>query len=153
MGERPPGYAEAATPQAPPSFVRSLPGAPEATDELNFDRTRLSAVRRFVGEAAELAGVSGGRRSDVVLAASELAANSILHGGGRGRVRVWAEPDAFVCEVADRGHIDDTSIGRRRPSPDQINGRGLWIVSQVCDQVQVRTGADGSVVRVRMNLN
>ncbi len=63
------------------------------------------------------------------------------------------EPDAFVCEVADRGHIDDTSIGRRRPSPDQINGRGLWIVSQVCDQVQVRTGADGSVVRVRMNLN
>ena len=67
-----------------------------------------------------------------------------------GEVRVWREPDAFVCEVADRGRIDDALVGRRRPSPDQMSGRGLWIVNQVCDLVQVRSCPEGSVVRVRI---
>ena len=66
-----------------------------------FDRFQLSAVRRFVGAAAAEAGVDATRRSDVILAASELAANSIVHGGGTGEARVWREPGAFLCEVAD----------------------------------------------------
>ena len=84
---------------------------------------------------------------------SELAANSIVHGGGTGEARVWLEPNAFLCEVVDRGVIDDPMVGRRRPSPEQLNGRGLWIVNQLADQMQVHSDEDGSVVRFRFTLS
>jgi anti-sigma regulatory factor (Ser/Thr protein kinase) len=147
-----PGYA-GAPPKGRPTFVRSLSRPPAEAEELRFDRTRLSDVRRYVEDGARLAGLEGTKRSDIVLAASELAANSILHGGGSGRVRVWCEASSFFCEVIDRGHIDDPLVGRRRPNPYQLNGRGLWIVAQVCDEVQVRTGDEGTVVRARMQLH
>ena len=135
------------------AFAGSLPAPQGDVEQIEFDRRQLAAVRRFVESAAESAGVEGMRRSDIVLAASELAANSVVHGGGGGSARVWREPDAFLCEVADRGVIDDALVGRRVPSPDQLNGRGLWIVNQVCDLVQLRSDADGCVVRFRIDLN
>jgi anti-sigma regulatory factor (Ser/Thr protein kinase) len=81
-----------------------------------------------------------------------LAANSALHGRGRGVLRVWRDQDTLVCEVRDRGHIHDPLAGRHKPDTAQRGGWGLWIVNQVCDLVQVRTGADGTVVRVLMRL-
>jgi len=42
--------------------------------------------------------------------------------------------------------------GRVRPSVAQPNGRGLWLVNQLCDLVQLRTLADGTVVRVHQHL-
>lgn len=133
-------------------FAGSLPAPRGEVEQLEFDRQHLAAVRRFVEMAAESAGINGTRRSDIVLAASELAANSVVHGGGSGTARVWCEPDAFLFEVADRGVIDDALVGRRRPTPDQLHGRGLWIVNQLCDLVQVRSDTDGSVVRFRIDL-
>jgi anti-sigma regulatory factor (Ser/Thr protein kinase) len=133
-------------------FAGRLPPPSGEVEQLEFDRQKLAAVRRFVEMAAASAGIDGTRRSDIVLAASELAANSVVHGGGSGRARVWQEPDAFLFEVADQGVIDDALAGRRLPSPDQLNGRGLWIVNQLCDLVQVRSDAHGSVVRFRIDL-
>lgn len=143
----------------PTSPPRSLPfadalSAPHGVVEhFPFDRFQLSAVRRFVDAAAAEAGVDRTRRSDIVLAASELAANSIVHGGGTGEVRVWWEPDAFLCEVVDGGVIYDPMVGRRRPDPEQLNGRGLWIVDQVTDRLEVHSDANGSAVRFRIELN
>ncbi len=98
-------------------FAGSLPAPAGEVEQLEFDRQKLSAVRRFVELAAASAGINGTRRSDIVLAASELAANSVVHGGGSGRARVWREPDAFLFEVADHGVIDDALVGRRVPTP------------------------------------
>jgi anti-sigma regulatory factor (Ser/Thr protein kinase) len=55
-----------------------------------------------------------------------------------------------VCEVRDGGQLSDPLVGRRRPSSDQIGGRGLWIANQLCDLVQVRSSDEGAVVRLNV---
>jgi anti-sigma regulatory factor (Ser/Thr protein kinase) len=115
-----------------------------------FGRDDISAVRALVAGHAEAAGLPRGRASDLVLAASEAATNSVLHGGGDGTAAVWREGDAVVCEVRDAGRISDPLAGRRRPSLDAFDGRGLWVVHQLCDLVEVRNLAAGTVVRFRM---
>ena len=70
------------------------------------------------------------------------------HGGGRGVLRVWEQDGALVCEVHDDGLLADAFAGRRAPAVDAESGRGLWLVNQLSDLVQVRSGADGTSVRV-----
>jgi hypothetical protein len=52
--------------------------------------------------------------------------------------------------VRDRGRIDDPLVGRIRPGPEQHRGRGLWLVNQLCDLVQLRTSGNGTIVRMHM---
>jgi anti-sigma regulatory factor (Ser/Thr protein kinase) len=134
-------------------FAGTLPAAPADATALKFDRGRLSAVRDAVGRESAAASLSSERRADLVVAVSELAANSVLHGGGRGTLRVWREPAALLVEILDRGTIEQPLVGRLRPGLEQEGGRGLWMVNQLCDLVQIRSGPDGSAVRLRMSLD
>ena len=59
----------------------------------------------------------------------------------------------MLVEVADEGHIADPLAGRDRPPPDDLGGRGLYLVNQLCDLVQLRSSPDGSVVRIHMHLD
>ena len=77
-----------------------------------------------------------------------MATNSVLHGGGRGTLRVWREAEMLVLEVRDAGQIPEPLVGRRRPEPGQIWGQGLWLANQICELVQVRSSAAGTVVRL-----
>lgn len=120
--------------------------------ELHFTIAELSQVRRFVAAGARQGGLGLARTEDLVFAANELATNSLQHGGGSGIVRVWRENDALFCDVRDGGRIDQPLVGRVRPRPDQAAGRGVWLANQLCDLVQIRSGASGSVVRLRMSL-
>lgn len=134
----------------------ALPDAPLAEPrgpvlEFPVRPGQLDAVRSAVGRHAAAAGLDPGACADLVVAMNELAVNAVRHGGGRGWVRMWAEAGEVVCEVRDRGRIDDPLVGRRRPAPDQLGGRGLWWVNRLCDLVQVRTSDEGSVVRVHMH--
>ena len=65
-----------------------------------------------------------------------------------GTLRVWSEPGALVCEVADPGPVDDPMLGRRRPPGAEPDPRGLWLANQLCDLVQVRSTPKGSTVRI-----
>jgi anti-sigma regulatory factor (Ser/Thr protein kinase) len=78
----------------------------------------------------------------------EVASNSIANGGGKGRLLVWREPEALICEVRDSGRLDDPMVGRRAPAPTGEDGRGLWLANQLCDLVQVRSTRAGAVVRL-----
>jgi anti-sigma regulatory factor (Ser/Thr protein kinase) len=127
------------------------PGAP--TDALDFDRDRVATLRRFVEGHARRAALSERRTADLVLAVSELASNSVRHAAGNGTLEVWQEGDTLFCEVRDEGHIQDPLVGRESPSLSQHSGRGLWLVNQVCDLVQLRSSPAGSAVRVRMSLS
>ena len=120
----------------------------ESVHSIGFGAGDLAAVRGFIAAHADEAGLTTRGREDLVLAVSELATNSILHGGGGGVCRVWSEDANLLCEVSDAGRIRSPLAGRVRPSPDQVGGRGLWVVHQICELVQVRSGEHGTVVRI-----
>jgi anti-sigma regulatory factor (Ser/Thr protein kinase) len=129
---------------------RHLSEPPTHAHELSFKRDTLDELRRFVGQRAAEAGMSVERRSDFVLAVNELANNSITHGGGGGIVHIWEEGEMVVAEVWDHGHIHDPLAGSQQPTPEQDLGRGLWLVNQLCDLIQMRSFDAGSVVRIHM---
>jgi anti-sigma regulatory factor (Ser/Thr protein kinase) len=131
-------------------FDGSLSNPPAEHEELAFTVGGLSAVRALVARCGSEAGLGEMAREDFVLAVNELATNSVQHGGGGGMLRVWQEPGALVCDVRDRGFIEDPLAGRRRPPIDQYGGRGLWLVNRLCDLVQIRSSPSGTVVRVHM---
>lgn len=136
----------------PLPFAGSLP-APQLTQvgaitELSFTGTGLADVRRGISTWARSEGLGTPAVDDLVLAVDELAANSVRHGGGTGLLDFWREPHALVCEVRDSGTIEEPLVGRRRPSVDASSGRGVWLVNQLCDLVQIRSGSAGTTVRV-----
>ena len=56
----------------------------------------------------------------------------------------------LAAEVRDHGRIVDPLVGRQRPAPYELGGRGVWLANQLCDLVQVRSSAAGTVVRLRI---
>lgn len=120
---------------------------PTAAEELLFHAGQLPGARHFAVERAARLGLSGVRLEDVVLVVAELTTNSVVHGGGLGTLRVWAEEGRVVCEVRDRGHLDDPLAGRRPPARDLLGGRGLLMVHYLADLVRIHTGPDGTAVR------
>ena len=133
-------------------FDRPLPPAPASavTFRVEPGAGGLRELRWLVADRASAAGLDATRTDDLVLAVSEVATNSIRHGGGNGLLRIWAEGSTVICEVADAGRIEDPLVGRGRPAPDLGSGYGLWLANQVCDLVQIRTFHDGSVVRLHV---
>ena len=131
-------------------FADPLSEAPSSAAELAFDGDSLAAVRKFVAERAVEGGLSRARAKTLVLAVNEIATNSVRHGGGSGTLRVWEGGDFLVCQVDDRGRIEEPMVGRRQPVADEPGGRGLWLANQLCDLVQVRTFEQGNAVRIHM---
>lgn len=134
-------------------YAGRLPEPPGEAASFEFDRTSLGEVRRRVERAAEAAGLGGPSSADLVLAASELAANSVAHGGGAGTLRIWREDDRLVLDFEDAGWISEPLAGRLRPTVTQKGGRGLWLANQLCDLVQIRSSAAGTNVRLQAALD
>jgi anti-sigma regulatory factor (Ser/Thr protein kinase) len=133
-------------------FSAPLGPAPPSASVWPVTRDTLTDVRGAVRRRAVAAGLDRQGADDLVMAVSELAANTVRHGGGRGVLRSWQAREALVHEVEDRGVIVDPLVGRSLPPADEIGGRGLWLVNQLCDLVQMRWDAGGTVVRVHMHV-
>jgi anti-sigma regulatory factor (Ser/Thr protein kinase) len=124
---------------------------PPAHAEALVYRAELAAVRDFITTRARRAGLSPQRVKDLVLAVSELAANTLAHTNGPGTLLVWTTDDEIVCQVDDTGQLSDPEPGAARPEPDALGGgRGLWVVRQICDRVEIRAGEDGTSIRTYM---
>lgn len=132
------------------SLKHPLPEPQGRVDAMEIVPGCLAAARHFVQFRAAAHGLSVEKVEDLKLTVSELVANTLAHGGGRGTLRMWVEGDEVVMEVLDAGIIDQPLVGRRVPTSVQESGRGMWMVNQLCDLVQLRTHPWGSVVRVRM---
>ena len=115
-------------------------------------RSDLSQVRALVLERAREAGLAEGRANDLVLAVSEVAANTLRHTQGPGTLAIWHDADEVVCEIRDSGTISDPQAGQRKPPPGASGGHGLWLVRQVCDLVELISDASGTTVRMHMAL-
>lgn len=106
----------------------------------------IAAVCGFVRAEASSHGLS-----EVEAGVFESAVAEVAHFAQEGVVYTWPVSAASVCElVSPSGRLDDLLIGFRpldalEPQP----GQGLWFTRQVCDYVDVRSGADGWVVRMQ----
>ena len=129
-------------------------GAPAGFTPLEqaFDAGSLYPLRAAVAAHAAAAGLSRQRVYDVTAVAHELAANAVVHGGGHGRLRLWADGWFLYCEVDDDGPgIPADGGGGATPWPAE-HGHGLWLVRQVTDEVSIDGGPGGTTVRARFAL-
>ncbi|MET9609313.1 sensor histidine kinase [Streptomyces sp. NPDC006512] len=126
---------------------------PEPQDAVvvTFDRRRLGFVRDEAHRWAAAAGLSRARGTDWLLAISEATTNSVRHGGGRGTLRMWCADGELIAEIRDQGLLADPLTGRRRPDPRAATGgRGVWIMHQLCDLVEIRATGQGLALRLHM---
>jgi anti-sigma regulatory factor (Ser/Thr protein kinase) len=135
------------TPSPPP-----LPPLPPPGDDATYHtyRADLAKVRALVLQQARAAGLAEGRANDLVLAVSEVAANTLRHTQSEGTLTIWRQAGEVVCEIQDEGTISDPLAGQRRPGPDATGGHGLWLVYQVCDLVELRSDETGTIIRMHM---
>jgi anti-sigma regulatory factor (Ser/Thr protein kinase) len=124
----------------PPAAAASMP----YSDDLREVRRRAAAV-------AEAAGLAADRVADLVLAVSEVAANTLRHTHDSGTLLAWHTADEVICEIRDCGTLTDPLAGRRRPAKPE-HGHGLWVVNQLCDLVELRAGPAQTTVRMHMSL-
>lgn len=137
----------------PQPFVGSLPPPAAAiVRELAFGSDDLAELRLYLSAWAVQQSLSIEESEELVLALNELATNSIRYGGGRGIMRVWRDGETLLCEVRDDGQIDAPLVGRIRPRADARSGRGMWIVNQLSDLLQIRSSPAGTVVRIHKRL-
>jgi anti-sigma regulatory factor (Ser/Thr protein kinase) len=133
----------------------SVPPPPDADldDPMSYTYTTdLAAIRAVVHRYALQAGLTEARAIDLTLAVSEAAANTVKHAKSPGSLKIWYDTREIVCQVHDEGVITDPLAGRRQPSLDALGGHGLWIVNQVCDQVEIQSDQTGTTILLHMNL-
>ncbi|WP_308346484.1 ATP-binding protein [Streptomyces sp. ISL-66] len=118
----------------------------------SLGRASLCAARQFVGDTLGEWGI-GDRRDDIRLCASELATNAVLHGVPQGRefaVRVVWVSGLLSVEVRDSG---PGLPAARRAAPEELCGRGLWLVKELADEFSVEDESVGKTVRVRFKVS
>ena len=135
----------------PPTRGKPLP-SPTHDAMYHTYRSDLSQVRALVLQQARQAGLTEDRANDLVLAVSEVAANTLRHTRSAGTLAIWHDDAEVVCEIRDAGTITDQEAGMRKPAPGASGGHGLWIVRQVCDLVELTSDANGTTVRMHMTL-
>lgn len=128
-----------------------LASPPSEADVIEY-QSDLRPVRTMVAAAGNRAGLLASQVTDLTLAVSELAANTLRHTYAGGIAHAWRAGGEMLCQVADSGFIADPLAGLSRQPVDEPGRKGLWLVNQVCDLVEIRTAETGTVVRVHMRL-
>jgi anti-sigma regulatory factor (Ser/Thr protein kinase) len=115
---------------------------------ISADVARLKEARDFAERCAADFGLGEDARYQVKLAISEAVTNAIQHGSSspsdRIRITVAEESGALVFEVEDTGRFRPRV--RRGVLPE--SGRGLEFMRLLMDEVDLRPGTDGTLLRI-----
>jgi anti-sigma regulatory factor (Ser/Thr protein kinase) len=131
-------------------FDGPLPEPPSHAPELAFEAETLGELRAFIRRHGREAHADAQAIDNLVTGVSELAGNSVRHGGGDGVARLWREDDVLICEIRDRGKMSAPLAGRIKPPAWDLRGRGLWLANQVCDLIQIRSLPGGTRTRAHV---
>ena len=123
------------------------PPAPvEGLRSIEFGRT-IEELRESLARELAAVDVTATQSLDALLAATELAANAITHGGGIRDVRVGRVHGRFACEITDAGDgFDDPTAGFL--APRQGIGNGLWVARQLTWQIEFFRSPAGFTARM-----
>ena len=109
----------------------------------------LEELRERLARELTSDGVGAAKSLDMLLAATEIVANALEHGGGIRAARVGRARGRFVCEIVDPGEgFDDPSAGYR--APREGLGAGLWVARQLTWQIEFFRSADGFTARISL---
>jgi anti-sigma regulatory factor (Ser/Thr protein kinase) len=118
--------------------LEPLPQAPDAQTFRDLLAARLTD-----------AAVPGSMKLDMLVAANEVFANALNHGGGVLLVRTGVVGGRFVCEVTDAGPgLDDPFAGYLPPASQDGPGAGLWVARQLMWRVDLLSSPGGLSVRL-----
>jgi anti-sigma regulatory factor (Ser/Thr protein kinase) len=133
----------------------SQSGVPEVvTLDQPFTADGLYSLRAAVAAHSGDLGATPVLVEQLLIVAGELATNAIRHGGGAGRLRMWADHGLLYVQVDDEGPgFADPRVGMKPPDQASTGGRGLWICRQVCHELHIDSGAGGSVVTAVITLD
>ena len=110
-------------------------------------------MRLWVERHARRASLAAERVADLVLAASEIAANTLSHTRSGGMFQVWHDEQEIFCQAHDQGWIADPLAGCGPPPARNGPVYGLCLVNHVCDLVETaRPAPAGTTVRMHMRL-
>jgi anti-sigma regulatory factor (Ser/Thr protein kinase) len=140
-------------PEALPAICRKELSSPPADAKTIEYLSDLRPLRALVASESQHAGLAASRATDLTIAASEVAANTLRHTAAGGVARAWHVDGEMLCEISDSGYIADPLAGLRRPSLEEPGGQGLWLVNQVCDLVELRSSVTGTTVRLHMRID
>jgi anti-sigma regulatory factor (Ser/Thr protein kinase) len=116
---------------------------------IQADLGLLKEARDFAERAAADFGLDGRAQYDVKLAMSEAVTNAIQHGSSSPddpiQIFVLAEGPALVFEVIDTGRF--VPRVSRRGGELSESGRGLEFMRVLMDEVDLRPGQDGTLMR------
>jgi hypothetical protein len=139
-------YCEPAELYAGRRWPQAEPTPPVSAVEFDGD---LGGLREAVACDPAVASLDPEYRTDLVFAVNEVATNAVRHGDGNCTTRIWRDGSTVVVELCCSSTLD-SAAGRRRPSPDSPDGRGLWLINQLCDLVELRSGDGCTTVRLHM---
>ena len=128
-----------------------MPPPPDESETLRITGN-LAEFRRFVARRALTASLRPERIEKLVLAACEGATNALLHGKLPTTATVWTDDADFVCEIVNGPAPIDPLAGRLPPDSRTPGGRGLWMINQLCDLVELHSSDTGTALRLRMSL-
>ena len=121
----------------PDELMRSLtpvPGPLPALRSISFGGG-VEAFRERLARELAAEDVPANAALEMLLAATEVVNNAVVHGSGVEEVRVGRADGRFVCEIVDRGPgLDDPTAGYLAPRPGR--GSGLWVARQLTWQIE-----------------
>lgn len=139
---------------APPVRVTGQPGMKAGTDEVLQVAAELASVtmvRAALSRALRGQGWSEELHPPVLLAVGEALANAVEHGsvaGGGVEVGLTVTPEQASVRVADEGRLGASMpLGPPVwPGAESPRGRGRLVMLGLADQVEVRSGGEGTSV-------
>jgi hypothetical protein len=142
-----------------------LPDPPPEAERLTLDRPDLHWLRRLVTDYACQARLPDEYLQRLLVAVTEVVSNAERHGAPPIVLTMWADPEdrGLVCQIDDHGRWEpgaDAGLlpprgvppagGTASPRADGPGRFGLWAVRLLCSLVQIRTGDQGTTVRLRL---
>jgi anti-sigma regulatory factor (Ser/Thr protein kinase) len=137
--------------RSPIQIARQRPLAP-LVHQFSPTPAAVPLARHLLQDWLTLVPVEADSAENVLLVASELCSNAVRHASGEPRgitMKAWVDGDDIIIEVVDdgKGMPHYTMSDDELPDPEAEEGRGLFLVRTIADEVTFEVQDSGTAVR------